>query len=364
MNEAIKQRLDAGTYCSLVNPQEVQLAQLLLDLHPWAGKVRYARGGGEAMAIAVRIGRAATGKSGVAFCGYHGWHDWYLAANLGENNALDGHLIPGLQPKGVPRELKGTSVPFKYNDYASFETALIKLGDNAGVVVMEPMRSQMPLDDFVIKVAAKCKQAGIVFIIDEITSGLRYGFPGAHCQLGVQPDIAVYAKAMSNGVPFATIVGSDQVMQLADDSFISSSYWTDGIGTAAALAVLEKMKRLNVQEIVWNRGLQLQQALRALSSKYPLCGLMVTGMPSTPAVAFSLGEDSQKAKTFYVRRMHECGFLVSSIYYLMLAHEDIHINQLIQVLSTVLSELSAAVKSRKLDEIEQGNAQAGFARLA
>ena len=132
----------------------------LLALHPWAGKVRFARGGGEAMMMSVRIARAATGRSGVAFCGYHGWHDWYLAANLGETDALNGHLLPGLEPRGVPRELRGTSAPFRYNDLASLDAALAQLKGNLAAVVMEPMRSQTPRDDFIRKAAERCRAAG------------------------------------------------------------------------------------------------------------------------------------------------------------------------------------------------------------
>ena len=90
--------------------------------------MRYARGGGEGLALAVRIALAATGRSGIAFCGYHGWSDWYLAANLAGTTALEGHLLPGLEPRGVPRELAGTAVPFKYNDLAAFEQAFDRLG--------------------------------------------------------------------------------------------------------------------------------------------------------------------------------------------------------------------------------------------
>lgn len=359
---AVRRRLTMGTYSTLVNPQEVELAEKLIELHPWAGKLRYARSGGEAMSMAVRIGRAASSKSGVAFCGYHGWHDWYLAANLGESNALDGHLLPGLQPKGVPRELAGTSVPFKYNDLASFDVALEKLDGNLGVVVMEPMRSQEPKDDFVKKVAEKCRKAGAVFIVDEITSGLRYGFPGALSRIGVDPDIVVYAKAMGNGLPFATIIGREEVMNEANDSFISSSYWTDGVGTAAALAVLEKMERLNVHEIVWQRGLALQKALREIAARYPACKISIGGLPASPTLTFQLGANSVAAQKLYVRKMHERGILASSTFYLMLAHEEKHIQQLLETLDPVLKEIESIILSDKLPKPAQQ--QAGFARLA
>ena len=362
---AVKRRLTAGTYCSLVNPQEVELADKLLQLHPWAGKVHYARGGGEAMAMAVRIARASTGKSGIAFCGYHGWHDWYLAANIGATGALDGHLLPGLQPKGVPRELAGTSVPFQYNDWNSFEAAIDALGDNFAAVVMEPMRSQFPKDDFLKKIGEKCKQKNAVFVVDEITSGLRYGFPGALSKTGVEPDMVVYAKAMSNGFPFAAIIGREEVMSGAEDSFISSSYWTDGVGTAAALAVLKKMQDLNVQQVVWEKGIKFQNALKELADRHPSCAIEIGGMPSTPVLTFQLAENAPAAKTLYIRKMLEKGFLVSSIFYLMYAHEEKHIALLLEALDDVLAGMEKSITNGTLGQ-ESGSytAGAGFSRLA
>ncbi|MEO5997712.1 MAG: aminotransferase class III-fold pyridoxal phosphate-dependent enzyme [Chitinophagaceae bacterium] len=365
VTKAVQRRVAFGTYCSLVSPQEIALADKLLELHPWAGKVRYARGGGEAMTMAVRIARSATGKSGIAFCGYHGWHDWYLAANLGESNALDGHLLPGLAPKGVPRELQGTSVPFVYNDFVSFEKALSKLDGTLAAVVMEPMRSQEPKDDFVAKVAAKCRECGAVFVVDEITSGLRYGFPGALSRIGIDPDIVVYAKAMGNGFPFAAIVGREEVMNEADGSFISSSYWTDGIGPAAALATLEKMQRLDVHQIVWDRGISLLQSLKELAARCPSLKLQVGGMPSTPTLAFQLGEHSAAVKTMYVSKMLERGFLVSSIFYLMYAHEERHITLLLEALDIVFREMADIITTGNFtEEATTAVSQPGFIRLA
>lgn len=365
VNAAVHQRVSQGSYCSLVSPQEVDLAKTLLDLHPWAGKVRYARGGGEAMTMAVRIGRAATGRSGVAFCGYHGWHDWYLAANLGEEDALDGHLLPGLEPSGVPRELKNTSVPFKYNDLESFEAALQALGDNLAVVVMEPMRSQLPQDDFVARVAARCKEKGAVFVVDEVSSGLRYGFPGALTDMGIEPDIVVYAKAMSNGFPFGAVIGRDEIMKAAESSFISSSYWTDGVGTAAALAVLNKMKRLNVQEVVWKKGIKLVEALQGVAARYPGCRLVIGGMPVTPTLSFQLEGTSLAVKKVFIQKMLSRGFLVSTSMYLMNAHQDNYIDAFLSALDFVLKEIEEDIRIGKFKDLDiKAGSQPGFARLA
>ncbi len=362
---AVRRRLSLGTYCSLVNPQEVELAETLLALHPWAGKVRYARGGGDAMAMSVRIARAATGRSGVAFCGYHGWHDWYLAANLGETDALNGHLLPGLEPKGVPRELKGTSVPFHYNDLASLDAALAQLGGNLAAVVMEPVRSQLPKDGFLSQVAARCRAAGGVFVVDEVTSGLRYGFPGAMARFGLEPDLVVYAKAMSNGFPFGAVIGRDAIMEAADGSFISSSYWTDGVGPAAALAVLEKVHRLRVHETIWARGGELQSALRALALRHPPCRLNVGGMPATPTMTFGLGADTPLAQALYVRKMRERGFLVATYYYVMLAHDESKVQSMLAAAEETMGEIAASITNgRLLEESGVPRGDRGFARLA
>lgn len=362
---AVRRRLAHGSYCTLVNPQEVELAETLLALHPWAGKVRYARGGGEAMAMSVRVARAATGRSGVAFCGYHGWQDWYLAANLGETDALNGHLLPGLEPRGVPRELRGTAVPFRYNDFASFEAALAKLGTNLAAVVMEPMRGQLPKDDFLTKVAARCRAAGAVFVLDEVTSGLRYGFPGAHARFGLEPDVVVYAKAMSNGFPFGAVVGRDAIMQSADASFISSSYWTDGVGPAAALAVLGKVRRLGVSELVWERGTKFQASLRELAARHPACQWTVGSMPPTPTLAFNLGVDTPRAQALYVRKMLERGFLAASYHYLMLAHTDAHIAGFLAAADEVGGEIAAVIAAGDLAKVAAATPRSpAFARLA
>ncbi len=365
VNAAVKRRVSLGSYCTLVSPDEVELADLLLALHPWAQRVRYARGGGEALAQAVRIARAATGRSGIAFCGYHGWSDWYLAANLGETNALDGHLLPGLQPLGVPRELAGTAVPFRCNDITSFEAALKKLGGKLAGVMMEPMRSEEPRDGFLEKVTAACRAAGGVFMVDEVTSGWRFGFPGACARLGVQPDVVVYAKAISNGFPCAAIVGRGEVMDAANASFISSSYWTDGVGPAAALACVRKMQRVSAQQHVWTLGQKLRAGLRQVAANHPSLRIKVGGMPSAPSLAFDLGADSQAAKTLYVRKLVQRGILASGQYYVMWPHTVEMVDMLLAALGEVCGELVALQSTGRL-QTEAGGVvgQTGFARLA
>ncbi len=365
VNVAVKRRIGSGSYCTLVSPDEIVLAELLLALHPWAQRVRYARGGGEALAQAVRIARAATGRSGIVFCGYHGWSDWYLAANLGGTDALNGHLLPGLQPLGVPRELAGTAVPFRYNDFASFEAALRKLDGRLAAVLMEPMRSEEPRDDFLRKVAAACRAASAVFMVDEVTSGWRFGFPGACARLGVQPDVAIYAKAISNGFPCAAVIGRAEVMDAANVSFISSSYWTDGVGPAAALACVRKMQRVSAQQHVWTLGERLQSGLRQVASNHPALRIKIAGMPCSPSVGFDLGADSQAAKTLYIRKMVQRGILASGQYYVMWPHTTEQVDTLLAAFNEACKGMATLHSAGGLQTeagISQG--QSGFARLA
>lgn len=365
VNAAVHRRVSLGSYCTLVSPDEPALAELLLSLHPWAARVRYARGGGEALGLAVRIARAAAGRSGIAFCGYHGWSDWYLAANLADDRSLDGHLLPGLAPLGVPRELAGTAIPFRYNDRASLAQALDRLGGNLAAVVMEPMRSEQPRDGFLQHVAEECRRRGGVFVLDEVTSGWRYGFPGAAPRLGIEPDIAVYAKAISNGIPAAAILGRAAVMDAANESFISSSYWTDGLGPAAALACIGKMQRLGVQAHVWSLGEKLQAGLRALEEAHPALALTIAGQPCAPSLTFGLGADTAAAKALCIRAMLRRGFLFSSQLYVMWPHQEADVARMLGALDETLGELQEIQARGALRETAGPEVRpAGFARLA
>ncbi len=364
VNAAVHRRVSLGSYTTLASPDEFVLAEKLLSLHPWAAKVRFARGGGEALSIAVRIARAATGRSGIVFCGYHGWTDWYLSANLG-GDSLDGHLLPGLTPHGVPRELVGTTIPFPYNDLDGFEKAFTATNGVPAAVIMEPMRSEQPRDGFLDKIAERCRASGSVFIIDEVTAGWRYGFPGGCARLGIEPDMAVYAKAMSNGVPCAAIVGNEAVMTAADDSFISSSYWTDGIGPAAALACIDKMQTNDTHGYVWELGHRLRSGLREVAARHANLAIKIAGQPSAPSFAFDLGEESAAAKTLYIRGMLTRGLLASGQHYVMATHDETQIDSLLAALDETLDDLDSLQDSDGLQQaVGTSKASQGFGRLA
>ena len=363
VNEAVKNVVDKGTMSTLNCPEEVELAELLCELHPWAKMVRYARSGGESMAIAIRIARAKTKKDIVLFCGYHGWHDWYLSANLSNDAALDGHLLQGLSPTGVPRALRGTSFPFQYNDQESFLSLIEKYKGSIAAVIMEPIRSVYPKDGFLEMIREITKKQEIVLIFDEITSGWRLGNGGAHLGFGLNPDIAVFAKGMSNGFPMAAIIGTDQVMEATQDTFISSTYWTERIGPTAAIAAIKKMKKYNVAGHLIKIGGKIQKGWKFLSDKHHL-NIEISAMPSL--CHFSLkGEDALVQKTLLTQLMLEKGFLATTSFYASYAHTENIIGAYLEALEEALAFLSKAVDQGNVQEHLKGPVcHSGFARLA
>ena len=321
VTRAVRRRLNLGSISSLSPSDELELADRLCEIHPWAEQVRFARGGGEACAVAVRIARATTDRSLVAVCGYHGWHDWYLAANLGESDALRGHLLPGLDPLGVPVELRGTTLTFTYNNREEFERISSVHGDRLAAVIMEPCRHHDPDPGFLEFVRDEAHRRGALLIFDEVSIGWRLAYGGAHLKLGIAPDMAVFAKALGNGHPIGAVIGTRPAMEGAHTSFISSTYWTDGVGPAAALATLEKMRLIDVPAHVARIGKAVREHWRQLGRKHGLPIVAPDGYPCQ--ASFSFDHDQANAlRTLYTQLMLERGFLAGPGFYPTLAHTE------------------------------------------
>lgn len=363
VNLAVRRAIAKGNMNTLNAPEEVELAQILCALHPWAEMVRYARSGGEAMSIAVRIARAKTGKDVVLFCGYHGWHDWYLSANLAADSALDGHLLAGLSPKGVPRGLEGTARPFAYNDTKTFLKLLEETKGSVGVVVMESIRNFEPEPEFIATIKQATKDRGIVLVFDEVTAGWRLNQGGAHLRLGVEPDIAVFGKAMSNGFSMAAVIGRGDVMQAAQDTFISSTYWTDRLGPAAALATIKKMKAKNVPKHLIETGRAIQQGWRAAASRHGL-EIKVEGIEPLGHFNF-ISDQPSEMKTLFVQCMLERGFLASTAFYASYAHKPHHVRRYLDAVNESIEIIAKAFRTNRVKAYLKGAvSHAGFRRLA
>lgn len=321
VNRAVKGVIDAGNMSTLNSPEEVELAELLTYLHKWAGMVRYTRSAGEACAVAIRIARAFTGKDKVAFSGYHGFHDWYLAANLADDKNLDGQLLPGLQPRGVPRALKGTAIPFNYGDIPALEQ--IMEDDEVGTIIVEPIRNREE-PGYLKELRRVADKSGAVLIFDEVSSGFRVCVGGYHLTKKVDPDLCVLGKAMSNGYPMAAIIGGREVMQAAQETFISSTYWTERIGPAAALATIGQMLELHGPTRPCSLGTEIADRLRASAAEHGVGVEVHDAIPSLPGFVFT-GDDALVKKTLFTQTMLDNHFIASTSAYMSYAHtyEDV-----------------------------------------
>lgn len=363
VNKAVKKAVDNGSMSTLNAPEEVELAELLCAVHPWADMARYARTGGEAMAIAERIARAHTGKDVIAFCGYHGWHDWYLATNLARKDGLKEHLLAGLLPAGVPKGLRGTILPFHYNKIEELEAIVRKVGKNLAAIVMEPIHNIEPEDNFLQNVRRIADETGAVLIFDEITVGWKLTYGGAHLLYGVDPDIAVFSKAMSNGYPMAAIIGRRAVMEAAQGSFISSTYWTERIGPVAALATLKKMKRIDAPKRIKKAGNAVRAGWTTLAAKHHL-SIMLGGVVPISSFAFQYGKDSQALKTLFVQEMLDRDFLATNMFFASCAHTDAHIKKYLRAVDESFAEIADAIRTKTIYKKLRGSeAHTGFQRL-
>ena len=360
VDAAIQQTITSGNMSTLNCPEEVYLAEKLIELHPWADMVRLARSGGEANAIAIRIARAASGKDKVAICGYHGWHDWYLSANLGDDASLDGHLLPGLEPNGVPRNLKGTVFPFNYNNYAELE-ALVNSHD-IGVIKMEVVRNQGPQDNFLHKVRKLATDRGIVLIFDECTSGFRETYGGLHKKYGIEPDMAMFGKALGNGYGITATIGKREVMEAAQSTFISSTFWTERIGPSAALATLKVMEKIKSWETITQTGMNIRQGWQNLAEKNAI-KISHWGLPALTGFTFQ-SDNALAYKTLITQEMLAKGYLSSNSVYACIDHTADVVEDYLANLDPIFALVKECEDGRNVMSLLKGPiCHGGFKRL-
>lgn len=361
VDEAVMQTVKKGNMSTLNCPEEVFLAEKLVELNPWADMVRFARSGGEANSIAIRIARAANGKDKVAICGYHGWHDWYLAANHNSKDELKGHLLSGLSPLGVPKDLENTVFPFHYNNFQ--ELLDIVSNNDIGVIKMEVQRNMGPENGFLEKIRELANRNNIVLIFDECTSGFRETYGGIYKKYDVEPDMAVFAKTLGNGYAISAVVGKQSVMNAAQKTFISSTFWTERIGPAAGLKVLEIMQRIKSWEIITEIGNKVRDQWQSLADIHGL-KISISGIPSLSTYSFE-SPNSLAYKTLVTQEMLKKGFLASTIFYSCIDHNDEVISSYFTALDEVYN-LIAKCESEEFDInslLEGPVCHSGFKRL-
>jgi glutamate-1-semialdehyde 2,1-aminomutase len=360
VDSAVEKIIKKGNISTLNCEEDIFLSEKLIEIHPWANMVKLARTGGEANSIAIRIARAASGKDNVAFCGYHGWHDWYLATNLQTNKNLDSHLLKNLPIKGVPKNLKDSVFPFKYNNYEQLERLVNR--NNIGVICMEVMRNEEPRNNFLKKVRALASKKNIVLIFDECTSGFRKTYGGLHKLYKVNPDIALFGKALGNGYPITAIIGKREVMECAENTFISSTFWTERIGPTAAISTLKTMKEVKSWKKIDSNGKMIIKKWKELAVKYEL-KISINGLPALCSFIFQ-GKNFQKYKTLITQEMLKKGFLASNAIYSSIAHNKDVLDQYFFELEKIFKLIQDCENGLSIDKLlEYPVSKSGFERL-
>jgi glutamate-1-semialdehyde 2,1-aminomutase len=360
VDAAVAATVASGNMSTLNCPEEVLLAERLVALHPWAQMARFARSGGEANAIAIRIARAATGRETVAICGYHGWHDWYLATNLQNESGLEEHLLPGLEPNGVPKALAGTVQPFSFNRLDQLES--IAANHALAAVKMEVQRSSPPEPGFLEGVRELCSRTGTVLIFDECTSGFRETLGGLHLKYGVEPDMAMFGKALGNGYAITAILGRRGVMEAAQSTFISSTFWTERIGPSAALKTLEVMERERSWQQVTATGLALRQSWQDMADRHGL-PISHNGLPALTGFAIQ-SPKALEYKTLITQEMLKKGYLAATSCYVSLAHTPDIVATYLENLDPVFALIADCEQGRPVEELLEGPVcHGGFKRL-
>jgi glutamate-1-semialdehyde aminotransferase len=360
VDEAVMQTIRSGNLSTLNCPEEVELAEKLVEINPWSSRVRFARTGGEANSIAIRIARAATNRDKVAVCGYHGWHDWYLSANIAKDSALDGHLLPGLITSGVPRKLEGLTVPFKYGDIDSI-AKLIK-SEQFAAVKMEVARSTKPDKEFLEEIRKLTKKHGTVLIFDECTSGFRECYGGLHRKVNVEPDMAMFGKTLGNGYAITCVIGSDDIMLACENSFISSTFWTERIGPTAAIKTLEIMKQEKPWIFMNQQASKVRKNLSKIAKKNNL-EITIGGLPVL--TNFSINHpDWLKIKTYITQEALKHKMLISNSFYISALHTDEELDKYYQFIELIFRDISNHLDNDNFcGRLEGPHCHEGFQRL-
>ena len=359
IDRAVQKAVSRGNMSTLNCEEEVLLAEKLVELHPWSDMVRFARTGGEANAIAIRIARAASQKDNVAICGYHGWHDWYLSVNI-ESAGLDQHLLPGLSPIGVPKNLGNSVFAFEYNNFEQLETLVNE--KDIGVIKMEVQRNHPPKNNFLEKVRKLATEKKIVLIFDECSSGFRETFGGLHKKFGVNPDMAMFGKAMGNGYAVTAVIGTRDVMENAQNTFISSTFWTERLGSVAALKTLEVMESLESWKILPTYGRNIKDGIKGLARYHDL-KVNIFGIDPLPTFTFD-SPDNLLYKTYLTQEMLKSGFLVGTTFYVSIEQTPTIVKEFLEALDPIFKTLKQCEEGKDISSLLDGPVcHNSFARL-
>lgn len=336
INRAIHDQLLKGISFSFATRLEVELAEKLVELIPSAEMVRFGKNGSDVTSGALRVARAYTGRDKVAVCGYHAWHDWYIAStsyNL-----------------GVPDIEKSYIDVFKYNDLNSLESLLKKEPDSYAAIILEPANSTEPQEGFLEGVRSLADQYGVVLVFDEIVSGWRAHLSGAQTLYGVVPDLSCFGKAMGNGMPISALMGRREIMKTVDKVFLSSTFAGETLSIAAAIATIDKLIETNAisqmhETASWLKKNMNRQIIDLGMDEF----IEIGGVSWWPRVLWKekAPEDHQLAISLLRQELAETGILIGSGLNLCLSHcEEAMKDEILKRWAPALINLKSMFSSR------------------
>ncbi len=336
---AVKDQLEDGVIFSLPHPLEMQVAEKIVEMVPCAEMVRFGKNGSDATSGAIRLARAYTHRDHVACCGYHGWQDWYIGATT--------------RNRGVPQSTRDLTHLFTYNDIDSLHKVFKDHPGQVAAVIMEPMNTTEPKDEFLKRVKELTHKNGAVFIFDETITGFRYANGGAQEYFGVVPDLATFGKGLANGYPVSAVAGKADIMRLMEEIFFSFTFGGETLSLAAALATLNKLQRQPVVETIKNQGQKVLTGLQTLLDNHG-AGTMLS-LSGHPAWSFLLFKDvapySQwEIKTLFLQEMFSRGILAFGTHTMSFAHSNADVERLLVVCGEVLTVLKDAVDNKKMEQ--------------
>ena len=365
VDAAVVEAIDRGSIYSIIHENSVELAELLVDIVPSAEMVRYCKGGGEACTVAVRIARGATGRDKVLFSGYHGWHDWYLAANLGREK-LQGHLFSGIDPVGVPAALEGTSIPFEYGDLDMLEDLLKQNEDEVACIIMEPMRSELPPEGYLEGVRDLANRYGVLLIFDEVSCGWRISLGGVQEFTGVTPDLTALRQGDLQRLPDGGgSSASARWMQAAAGMFISSAYWDDNVGISASIATLKELRRLDAPAYFEKIGADLMGRINEAARDAGL-DAECAGVAAHPGIRFNIddAELAKKVSTLFVQENARRGLILATGFFFNMAHDEEAVAATAAGVRETFEVIAGGLRTGDIDSLLQAGLQEdSFRRL-
>jgi glutamate-1-semialdehyde 2,1-aminomutase len=335
---------------------ELEAARIFLETVQSGDMVKFAKNGSTVTTAAVKLARAYTGRNRIAIAREHNffsYDDWFIVTTPCD--------------RGIPAYVREITAAFSYNNYASVEALLANNDHDIACLIMEPVKFDPPKDDFLHKVAALCKERGVILILDEMISGFKWGLTGAQNYYGVKPDISTWGKGIANGFSACALTGRADIMELGgirregDDKLflISTTHGAETTGLAAMIATIEAFKQHNMIESNWARGAALKQRLEQIVHKHELGdALQLLGYPCLFALVCRspAGVPDDAYRTLMMQEMIACGVLFQGLFYPTWSHQQAEMDHLAMAFDESCAVYRKAIEAGTTDGLLIGRA--------